>query len=72
MRYFFIKYRIKTGDMELKHCPMTKKSADHFTKSLQEELFWKFREQFTNILEDTKMAEMGWDGTKEKKAFPGS
>ena len=67
MRYLFIKDQITTGDVHLKHFPETKMLADHFTKPLQGELFWKFRAELINISEDFKMDEVGWDWTESEK-----
>ena len=67
MRYFFIKDRVVTGDVELKYCSTTKMLADHFTRPLQGEIFRRFRAELMNIPADTGMTEMGWDGTKAKK-----
>ena len=60
MRYLFIKDQITTGDVHLKHFPETKMLADHFTKPLQGELFWKFRADLMNISEDSAIAGMIW------------
>jgi hypothetical protein len=43
IRYFFIKDRIKTEGITIRHCPTLKMLADFFTKPLQGTLFRKFR-----------------------------
>jgi hypothetical protein len=58
---FFIKYRVRNGDITLKHCPTGEVLADHFTKPLQGALFCKFRAEIQGIPLDTYEAELGWD-----------
>ena len=41
--------------------------ADHFTKSLQGNLFCKFRDKIMNIPEEMDMNYMGWNDMTEKK-----
>ena len=67
VRYFFIKDRVATGDVELKHCSMTNVLVDHFTKQLQGGLFCRFRADFMNIPEDSDITNMGWDGTETER-----
>eukprot|EP00957_Ditylum_brightwellii_P082864 6299933-Ditylum_brightwellii.AAC.1 len=43
MRYFFIKDKIDSGELEVKHCGAEDMLADYFTKPLQGHLFRKFR-----------------------------
>jgi hypothetical protein len=43
-RYFFIKDRLKTEKIEVRHCPTEIMIADFFTKPLQGALFRKFRD----------------------------
>lgn len=43
IRYFFIKDRIKTEGISIRHCPTEQMLADFFTKPLQGSLFRKFR-----------------------------
>jgi hypothetical protein len=43
VRYFFIKDRIVSGEITVKHCPATEMLADHFTKPLQGAMFRRFR-----------------------------
>ena len=69
VRYFFIKDQVATGDVELKHCPMTNILADHFTKPLQGEPFQRFRSELMNIPEDADITEIG---PRWKKGFHGS
>ena len=66
VRYFFIKDRVPTDNVELKHCSTTKMLADQFTEPLKGDLLQRFRAELMKISEDTDMTEMGWDGTKEK------
>ena len=52
IRYFFIKDRIESGDVEVVYCPTDEMLADFFTKPLQGKLFRKFRDMimgFVNI-----------------------
>lgn len=44
IRYFFIKDRVKTEDITIRHCPTLEMLADFFTKPLQGNLFRKFRD----------------------------
>ena len=44
IRYFFIKDRIKSGDINLIYCPTDEMVADFFTKPLQGYVFIKFRD----------------------------
>jgi hypothetical protein len=44
IRYFFIKDRIASGEINLLHCPTAIMVADYFTKPLQGVLFTKFRD----------------------------
>ena len=48
-RYYFIKDRISTGGIVVKHCPTGEMLADHFTKSLQGALLQKFRAEIQGI-----------------------
>jgi hypothetical protein len=41
--YFFIKDRITSGDITLKHCPATEMIADHFKTPLRGAMFRRFR-----------------------------
>ena len=63
----FIKYRVATGDVELKHYSTTKMIADHFARPLQGGLFRIFRADLMNITEDADITDMVWDGTKTEK-----
>jgi hypothetical protein len=44
IRYFFMKDRVRTDGIEIKHCPTDEMLADFFTKPLQGSLFRKFRD----------------------------
>jgi hypothetical protein len=43
VRYFFIKDRITSGELTVKHCPATEMLADNFMKPLQGTMFRAFR-----------------------------
>jgi hypothetical protein len=43
IRYFFMKDRIKTENIDIVYCPTEQMLADFFTKPLQGKLFEKFR-----------------------------
>ena len=49
IRYFFIKDRIKSGDIEISHVGTEEMLADFFTKPLQGSLFIKMRNAIMNI-----------------------
>jgi hypothetical protein len=58
IRYFFIKDRIKTDGINIRHCPTEAMLADFLTKPLQGGLFRKFRDvllgyRHTNTLAET-------------------
>ena len=42
-RSYFIKYRVESGEVKIKHSPTTEMLGNHFTKPLQGALFRKFR-----------------------------
>ena len=44
IRYFFIKDRVKSENIDIRHCPTLQMLADFFTKPLQGNLFKKFRD----------------------------
>ena len=48
--YFFIKDRVKRGDLEIKYCPTEDIVANFFTKPLQGATFTKFRNQVVGFL----------------------
>jgi Reverse transcriptase (RNA-dependent DNA polymerase) len=43
IRYFWLKDRISTGDITIRHCPTHQMLADFFTKPLQGSLFQRFK-----------------------------
>ena len=43
VRYFFIKYRVDSGDVKIEYCPTSMMIADYFTKPLMGDLFCEFR-----------------------------
>jgi hypothetical protein len=49
IRYFFVKDRIRTKEVSIKHCPTGVMTADFFTKLLQGGLFRKFCDEVMNI-----------------------
>lgn len=49
IRFYFIKDRIDTGEIDLIHCPTAIMVADYFTKPLQGSLFRKFRDIIMGI-----------------------
>jgi hypothetical protein len=61
VRYFFIKDRITSGDITLKHCPATEVLSDHFTKPLQGGMFRKFRAEIQGISVDIPDSDVGRD-----------
>jgi hypothetical protein len=71
VRYFFIKDRITTGKLTMKHCPTDDMLGDHFTKSVQGSQFIKFRAEIQGILVNTPEALMGWDRPRLKNKIMG-
>jgi hypothetical protein len=61
VRYFFIKDRITSGDITLKHCPETEMLGDHFTKPLQGGMLRRFRAEIQRIPANTPDSDLGWD-----------
>jgi hypothetical protein len=58
IRYFWLKDRIKSGDITIRHCPTHQMLADFFTKPLQGSLFRRFKavvlgQQHVDTLHDT-------------------
>lgn len=49
VRYFFIKDRVKSGEMDIEWCPSEQMSGDYFTKSLQGDKFVEFRKKILNL-----------------------
>ena len=43
VRHFWIMDRIRSGDIDLRHCPTEDMLADYFTKPLQGAAFQRFR-----------------------------
>jgi hypothetical protein len=50
IRYFFITDRIARKDVAIQYCPTKEMVADYFTKPLQGELFYKFRDQIMGVV----------------------
>jgi len=48
VRYFFVKDRVKRGEIEVRHSPTSTMMADILTKPLQGELFRKMRDALLN------------------------
>jgi hypothetical protein len=61
VRYFFIKDRIASGKITVKHCPATDMLANHFTKPLQGTMFRAFRAEIQGIPVDMCDVDLGWD-----------
>jgi hypothetical protein len=59
--YFFIKDRVDSNDLTIKHCPTEEMLADHFTKPLQGTFFRKFRADIQGIPVDLNDTDLGWD-----------
>ena len=49
IRFFFIKDRIKNGDLEVNYCPTDDMIADYMTKPLQGAKFYRFRKLIMNL-----------------------
>ena len=67
VRYFFIKERVATGDVDLKHGLNTKMLGYHFTNPLHGRLLRIFRAELMNIPENTNITYIGWDGKETDK-----
>jgi hypothetical protein len=50
MRYFFITDRIARKEVAIQYCPTKDMVADYFTKPLQGQLFYKFRDQIMGVV----------------------
>jgi hypothetical protein len=50
IRYFFITDRIASKEVAIQYCPTKEMVADYFTKPLQGELFYKFRDQIMGLV----------------------
>jgi hypothetical protein len=50
IRYFFITDRIAPKEVAIQYCPTKEMVADYFTKPLQGELFYKFRDQIMGVV----------------------
>ena len=50
IRYFFITDRIARKEVAVQYCPTKQMVADYFTKPLQGELFYKFRDQIMGVV----------------------
>jgi hypothetical protein len=50
IRYFFITDRIARKEVGIQYCPTKEMVADYFTKPLQGELFYKFRDQIMGVV----------------------
>jgi hypothetical protein len=61
VRYFFIKDRIRSSEITMKHCPTGEMLGDYFTKHVQGRQFRKFRAQIQGIEDNIPDANMSWD-----------
>jgi hypothetical protein len=50
IRYFFLTDRIARKEVGIQYCPTKEMIADYFTKPLQGELFYKFRDQIMVVV----------------------
>ena len=50
IRYFFITDRIASKEVAIQYCPTKEMVANYFTKLLQGELFYKFRDQIMGLV----------------------
>jgi hypothetical protein len=50
IRYFFITDKIARKEVGIQYCPTKEMVADYFTKPLQGELFYKFRDQIMGVV----------------------
>ena len=55
MWYYFVKDRVESGEVIIKHFPMLEMLGGRFMKPLQGALFRKFREEIMNIPYDLDM-----------------
>ena len=69
MHYYFIKDRVETGGVVIKHFPTEELLGGHFTNPLQGALFRKSRAEIMNIPYDLDMGEMGMYGKGFKKGY---
>ena len=60
VRYFFVKDKIKTGDIKLEYCGTNNMIADYFTKPLQGQQFTNFRKQIMNLSETKCQKNLHW------------
>ena len=49
IRYYFIKDRIESGDLEIQHCPTDDLIADYMSKPLQGAKFYRFCKAILNL-----------------------
>ena len=56
IRYFYITDKVKSGEINIEHCPTKEMVRDYFTKPLAGSLFKKFRNIIPGIC-DTEMGE---------------
>jgi hypothetical protein len=50
IQYFFITDRIARKEIAIQYCPTKEMVADYFTKPLQGDLFYKFRDQIMGVV----------------------
>jgi hypothetical protein len=73
IRYYFIMDCLKDGDIHIKHCPTERMLADIFTKPLQGNAFYKFRNVILNVQStdhdpDVNVTNMGSQECVEERA----
>ena len=49
IRYYFITYRIKNDELQIKYFPTDNMVADYFSKPLQGKKFFQFRNNIMNL-----------------------
>jgi hypothetical protein len=72
LRYFWLKDRVKSGDITIRHCPTFQMLADFFTKPLQGNLFRCFKavvlgHQHVDTLRET-IAELLEERVEDKRS----
>jgi hypothetical protein len=63
IRFFFIKDRIQSGEVEIEYCPTDDMIGDFFTKPLQGQKFYKFRKVIMGEKDELGLQECVGKGT---------